>query len=147
MKRLLNYMMFIGIAIAAISCAEPEEPTASQQIVGTWVVSEYYVSGQSGGTNIIEKLVIERDENFIMEDDNGVLTVGQWSADDAALTLTPTEGSAITLSIVTLTRDKGHFIQNLSSPVIGDVEIRYLMNNLGERDYGFNPNNSDEFLD
>jgi hypothetical protein len=135
MKRLLNYMMFIGIATLAISCAEPEEPTSSQRIVGTWDVSEYYVSGQSGGANIIDRLIIERDGNFILEDDNGVLTVGTWSSTDTALTLTPTEGEAITLTIVTLTYRKGHFIQNLSSPTIGDIEIRYLMDNEGETDY------------
>jgi hypothetical protein len=135
MKRLLNYIMFIGIATLAISCAEPEEPTSSQRIVGTWDVSEYYVSGQSGGANIIDRLIIERDGNFILEDDNGVLTVGTWSSTDTALTLTPTEGEAITLTIVTLTYRKGHFIQNLSSPTIGDIEIRYLMDNEGETDY------------
>ena len=133
MKRLLNYIMFIGIATLAISCAEPEEPSVGNRIIGTWDVSEYFVSNQAGQNTIINRLIIERDGNFILEDANGVLTVGTWSADDAALTLTPNEGEAIVLNIVTLTYSKGHFIQNLSSPVIGDVEIRYLMNNSGER--------------
>jgi len=136
MKRLLNYMMFIGIATLAISCAEPEEPTSSQQIIGTWVVAEIYVQGQVEDGNLINRLIIERDGNFILEDGNEVLTVGTWSSDDSALTLTPAEGEAISLNIVTLTYSKGHFIQNLSSPILGDVEIRYLMDNIGEGNYG-----------
>lgn len=137
MKRLLNYMMFIGIATLAISCAEPQEPSSSQRVIGTWQVEDVYVQGQveNNGYLIIERLVIERDGNFILEDANGVLTVGTWSSDDAALTLTPAEGEALVLNIVTLTYTKGHFIQNLSSPILGDVEIRYLMENLGEIDY------------
>jgi hypothetical protein len=141
MKRLLNYIMFIGIATLAISCAEPEEPSVGNRVIGTWDVSEYFVSNQSGGSNIIDRLIIERDGNFILEDDNGVLTVGTWSASDAALTLNPTEGEAITLEIVSLTFAKAHFIQNLSSPVIGDVQIRYLMNNVGEVNYSFSSGN------
>ncbi|WMN12587.1 hypothetical protein QYS49_34000 [Marivirga salinae] len=135
MKRLLNYMMFIGIATLAISCAEPVEPSSSQRVIGTWSVEEVYVQGQVENGDLIERLVIERDGNFILQDGNGVLTVGSWSSDDAALTLTPVEGEAVVLNIVTLTYDKGHFTQNLSSPILGDVEIRYLMDNLGEQDY------------
>jgi hypothetical protein len=135
MKRLLNYMMFIGIATLAISCAEPVEPSSSQRVIGTWEVAEYYVQGQVDNGDLIERLVIERDGNFILEDGNGVLTVGTWSSDASSLTLTPTEGEAIVLTIVTLTYDKGHFIQNLSSPILGDVEIRYLMDNRGETNY------------
>lgn len=135
MKRLLNYMMFIGIATLAISCAEPQEPSSSQRVIGTWMVEEIYVQGQVENGDLIERLVVERDGNFILEDGNGVLTVGTWSSDDTALTLTPAEGEAIVLNIVTLTYTKGHFTQNLSSPILGDVEIRYLMENLGEIDY------------
>lgn len=128
-------MMFIGIATLAISCAEPVEPSSSQRVVGTWQVEEYYVQGQMDDGDLINKLIIERDGNFILEDGNGVLTVGTWSSDATSLTLNPTEGEAIVLTIVTLTYDKGHFVQNLSSPILGDVEIRYLLNNLGEIDY------------
>ena len=135
MKRLLNYMMFIGIATLAISCAEPVEPSSSQRVIGTWNVDDVYVQGQVENSQLIERLVIERDENFILEDGNGVLTVGTWSADDSAITLTPTEGSAIVLNIVTLTYTKGHFTQSLTSPILGDVEIRYLMTNVGEVNY------------
>ncbi|RUA37355.1 MAG: hypothetical protein DSY77_00935 [Bacteroidetes bacterium] len=135
MKRLLNYMMFIGIATLAISCAEPVEPSSSQRVVGTWEVAEYYVQGQVDNGDLIERLVIERDGNFVLEDGNGVLTVGTWSSDASSLTLNPTEGEAIVLTIVTLTYDKGHFVQNLSSPILGDVEIRYLMDNRGETNY------------
>jgi len=128
-------MMFIGIATLAISCAEPVEPSSSQRVVGTWEVAEYYVQGQVDNGDLIERLVIERDGNFVLEDGNGVLTVGTWSSDASSLTLNPTEGEAIVLTIVTLTYDKGHFVQNLSSPILGDVEIRYLMDNRGETNY------------
>jgi len=128
-------MMFIGIATLAISCAEPVEPSSSQRIIGSWEVEEVYVQGQVEEGDLINKLVIERDGNFILEDGNGVLSVGTWSSDDTALTLTPTEGTAVVLNIVTLTYTKGHFVQSLSSPILGDVEIRYLMNNQGEVDY------------
>ena len=135
MKRLLNYMMFIGIASLAISCAEPQEPSAGERVIGNWSVVEYYVQGQVDDGDLIDRLIIERDGNFILEDGNGVLTVVTWSADDTALTLSPAEGEAIVLNIVTLTYSKGHFIQNLSSPILGDVEIRYLLDNEGEGDY------------
>ncbi len=128
-------MMFIGIATLAISCAEPEEPSSSQRVIGTWNVEEAYVQGQVENSDLIDRLVIERDGNFILQDANGVLTVGSWSSGDSALTLTATEGSAIVLNIVTLTYTKGHFTQSLSSPILGDVEIRYLMDNQGEQDY------------
>lgn len=135
MKRLLNYIMFIGIATLAISCAEPQEPSSSQRVVGTWEVAEYYVQGQVDDSDLIDKLIIERDGNFILEDGNGVLTVGTWTSDADALTLTPTEGAAVVLNIVTLTYTKGHFVQSLTSPILGAVEIRYLMDNQGETDY------------
>ncbi|WP_296620791.1 lipocalin family protein [Marivirga sp.] len=128
-------MMFIGIATLAISCAEPVEPSSSQRVIGTWQVEEVYVQGQVENGDLIERLVIERDGNFILEDGNGVLTVGTWSSDDSSLTLSPAEGEATVLNIVTLTYTKGHFVHNLSSPILGDVEIRYLMENLGEIDY------------
>ncbi|MGM0581151.1 MAG: lipocalin family protein [Bacteroidota bacterium] len=138
MKRLLNYIMFIGIATLAISCAEPEEPASSQQVVGNWEVAEYYVEGQVENSNLIERLVIERDGNFILEDGNGVLTVGTWSASESAINLNPTEGEAIVLDIVTLTYNKAHVVQLINSPILGEVEIRYLMNRSDETFYSNN---------
>lgn len=135
MKRLLNYIMFIGIAGLAISCAEPAEPTVAQRVIGNWSIVEYYVQDQVENSDLIEKLIIERDENFILEDGNGVLTVGTWTSSENTLTLNPTEGEAIVLQIITLTYDKAHMVQDLSSPIVGDIQIRYLMNNNGEGNY------------
>ena len=135
MKRLLNYMMFIGIATLAISCAEPEAVTPnSSKVVGEWDVEDAYVSGQADSPDLITKLVIERDGSFVYEDNNGVLTVGTWSTSETALTLTGEgEGAqTIELQIELLTYTKGHFVHNLSSPLIGEVEIRYLMNKIND---------------
>jgi len=99
------------------------------------IIKLYDVHRDSHTGYLLDRLIIERDGNFILEDGNGVLTTGTWSADDTALTLSPAEGEAIVLNIVTLTFSKGHFIQNLSSPILGDVEIRYLLDNEGENDY------------
>lgn len=128
-------MMFIGIASLAISCAEPVEPTSSQQVVGTWEVAEYFVNGQVDEGNLIDRLVIESDGNFILVDGNRVLTVGTWTSSETAITLSPSEGEAITLEIVTLTYDKANVVQILNSPILGEVEIRYLMNRFDDKYY------------
>ena len=130
MRKFINYISVLGIALIAISCAEPEDPSTGKMVVGEWTVQDAYVSGQADDPNIISKLVIERDGNFILEDANGVLSTGTWSATEAALTLTGTnEGSETReLQIVTMTYSKAHFVQNISSSIAGDLEIRYLMN-------------------
>lgn len=126
MRKFINYIFVLGIAVIAISCAEPEAPSATNMAVGEWIAAETYVSGQVENSDLIERFILERDEKFILEDANGVLTVGTWSATNEVLTLTSTDGT-IDLSIETMTYNKAHFVQNLSSPLIGEVEIRYLM--------------------
>lgn len=79
--------------------------------------------------------MIESDGNFILVDGNRVLTVGTWTASETAITLNPTEGEAITLEIVTLTYEKAHVVQLLNSPILGEVEIRYLMNRFDDTNY------------
>jgi hypothetical protein len=49
--------------------------------------------------------------------------------------LSPTEGDSISLGIVTLTYNKAHMVQVVNSPILGEVEIRYLMNRSDETFY------------
>ncbi|MBK6267445.1 hypothetical protein JKA74_20585 [Marivirga sp. S37H4] len=137
MRKFINYIFVLGIALIAISCAKPEDPSTGKMVVGEWLVDEAYVSGQADDSDIIERLVIERDGNFVLEDANGVLSVGTWSATETALTLTGTgEGSETRdLQIVTMTYSKAHFVQNVSSSIAGDFEIRYLMNRFSGNNY------------
>ncbi|GAB3342454.1 hypothetical protein GCM10027429_32100 [Marivirga atlantica] len=131
MRKYFNYIIVLGIAVMAISCAEPENPTAARMAEGEWFTVETYVSGQVENSDLIERFILEQDGNFILEDGNGVLSVGTWSASDDMLTLSvadTTGGGAINLEIITMTYQKAHLVQNLSGGVLGDVEIRYLMN-------------------
>lgn len=131
MRKLINYIFVLGIAAIAISCAEPEDPTAARMAEGEWFAVETYVSGQVENSDLIERFILERDGNFVLQDGNGVLTTGTWSATNDILSLATadtTSTGSIDLEIVTMTYRKAHLVQNLSSPLIGDVEIRYLMN-------------------
>ncbi|MFQ3213218.1 MAG: hypothetical protein ACJAT1_000473 [Marivirga sp.] len=133
MRKFINYIFVLGIALAAISCAEPEAPTAAQMAEGEWFVSENYVSGQTNSA-LISRFILERDGNFVLEDVNSVLTTGTWTATDNSISLITADGT-IDFTIITMTYTKAHLIQSLSSPLIGDVEITYLMNKGNANDY------------
>lgn len=114
----------------AISCASPEDPTPTTMAYGSWYVDEYYVNGQEEGTSaIMERFYLERDGSFLLEDQNGFLTVGTWAATETSLTLTGEGDSGVyEFGIVYQSRTKMQLIQSIASPTAGTIEIRYLMN-------------------
>ena len=129
------------MALIAFSCVSPEAPTPTNQLYGDWDVDEFYINGQGDNDDIIERLTFERDNTFLLEDLNGFLTVGTFSSTSEQLTLTATTaidtaGNPTTenriFSIVFQTSEKMHLLEDLSSPTIGDLQIRYLMNKSGD---------------
>ncbi len=127
--RIFNYIIVASMAIMALACAEPEQPTATQMAIGNWEVAEYYVNGQTDGSSVINRFTLERDGSFILEDNNGILFAGTWTATDTQLTLTQTGdgGQVFDFTIVFQSYTKMQLLQVISSPSAGDIEIRYLM--------------------
>ena len=117
-------------AMIAVSCAEPEDFTAgNNKPYGSWAVAEFYVNGQTDGSGLLSRFVLERDGNFILEDNNGVVFVGNWESTDTSLTLTESGDSTsqvFSYDIITATSNKMHLVQSIESL---DLEVRYLMNN------------------
>ncbi|WP_421871459.1 hypothetical protein [Marinoscillum sp.] len=135
MRKILSYIMITGMAAFAISCAEPVEPTPTNMSYGDWVVTEYYVNGQAAGSGgstssplVFERFTLERDDSFVLTDDNGFVYVGDWVATDTNLTLTAEDGTIFDFEIVFQSYDKLHLLQTISSPTAGEIQVRYLMN-------------------
>ena len=129
MKRIFNYVIIAGLALLAYACTSPENPTPTQMGPGNWTVDEFYVNGQSNGASIIQRMTLERDFSFILEDNNSIIFVGTWAtANNTSLTLTADDGTIFSFTIVFMTYDKMQVVQTISSPTAGDIEIRYLMN-------------------
>jgi len=115
--------------MAAISCVNPEDPTPANQLVGQWGVDEFFVDGQSDGSGVIDRFTLERDNSFVLQDDNGLIFVGSWTSTDTSLTLTAEDGTIFSFEIVFLSYTKMQIVQNITNPTIGTISIRYLMNN------------------
>lgn len=130
MNRLFNYIALTGIVIMTISCATPENPSPTTMSYGDWEVAEFFVNGQSDGSGIISRFTLERDGTFILEDNNSILFVGTWVATESRLTLTEAGdgGTVFDFEIVYQSFSKMQLLQTISSPTIGDIAIRYLMN-------------------
>ncbi len=135
MRKILSYIMITGMALYAISCAEPVEPTSTNMSYGDWVVTEYYVNGQAAGsggstssTLVFDRFTLERDDSFVLTDDNGFVYVGNWVATDTNLTLTAEDSTVFDFAIVFQSYEKLHLLQTISNPTAGDIQIRYLMN-------------------
>ena len=130
MKAIFNYVLLLGIVLGAISCASPEDPTAADRLVGRWEVIEYYVDGQSQDNllDAFDRFVLERDGSFLLEDENALVTVGTWDATDTSLTLSGSDGSSRQFTIEFISFEKMQIVQTISSPTIGTIELRYLMN-------------------
>ncbi len=128
MNRLLNYIIIAGMAILAISCADPEDPTPTKMSYGEWYVDQYFVDGQASSGSVIDRFTLERDDSFILVDNNDFVTVGTWMADETSLTLSGSDGSSLVFSIVFQSYNKMHLVQTIESPSAGTIEIRYLMN-------------------
>lgn len=126
------------MALFAISCAEPEQPTPTNMSYGNWRVVEYYVNGQAAGSGsyiVFDRFTLERDDSFVLEDDNGFVYVGDWVASGTSLTLTADDGTVFSFEIVYQTYDKLHLLQTITSPTIGDIQIRYLLNHASADSY------------
>ncbi|HCX23612.1 MAG: hypothetical protein CMB80_28330 [Flammeovirgaceae bacterium] len=118
------------MALFAISCAEPVQPTPTNMSYGDWSVVEVYVDGQaetSYSGSLFERFTLERDDTFIVVDRNGLAYVGTWVATDTSLTLTADDGTVFSFTIVFQSYEKLHLLQTISSPTAGDIVIRYLM--------------------
>lgn len=136
MKNLLSYIIISGVVILAISCAEPENPSATNMSYGAWEVIEYYVDGiDAGGNSVIDRFHLERDGSFILEDENGVVNIGTWTADDSNLTLSGLDSTStgFDFSIVYQSYTKMHLLQNNTNPAVG--EIRYLLDKYSDGSY------------
>lgn len=130
MKSIYNFIVILGIAVMAISCAAPEDPTPGNQVIGDWSVEEYFVNGESeNSAGAIDRMTLERDGSFIVVDDNGLITVGSYEATETSLVLTDDAGAvAYSFEVVFQTYEKMQLLQTITSPTVGDLVIRYLMN-------------------
>jgi hypothetical protein len=131
MKRIINNIFLAGVLLIAYSCAEPTNPTPTEMVPGNWEVVEFYVNGQTNGSNIFRRFILERDNSFVLEDTNGILFAGDWNATADALTLNATDGTAFNFSIIFISYDKMQLVQTISSPTAGELEIRYLLDRDG----------------
>lgn len=140
MKRYINRLSIIVVLAVMAGCAEPADPSAIGRTYGDWYVVEYYVNGQaaeeysSDGFIAFDRFTLERDGSFILEDVNGFVYVGTWTATSETLTLVEEGegGTTFDFSIVYQTFQKIHLTQVISSPTAGDIELRYLMNKLSD---------------
>jgi hypothetical protein len=125
----LNKIILAGMmALLAVSCTEPELATPSTLSYGDWDVVEFYVDGQSNGASVIERFTLDRNDTFVLEDQNGILTSGTWTVSETALTLTGSNGSTFAFTIIFQSRDKMHLTQTISNPTVGSFIITYLVN-------------------
>ncbi len=129
MKKLIFiYTMIFGMAAFAISCAEPEEPTPANQLFGSWTVVDLFVNGQQNDGGTLDRFFLERDNTFLLEDDNDVLFVGTWTATADRLTLTAEDGTVFDFEIELLSFTRLQVEQTVNNPTTGNLSIRYLMN-------------------
>lgn len=132
MKKIINSIILAGVLLLAYSCAEPTEPTPTEMAPGQWEVVEFYVNGQTDGVSIFDRFFLERDGTFILEDENGIFFGGDWTADSSTLTLTASDGTTFTFSIIFMSYEKMQLVQTISNPTAGDLEIRYLLDREGD---------------
>ena len=140
MKSILNYIMITGMTILVISCATPEDPTPTKMAYGDWEVNETFVNGQANPGTIFKRFTLERDQSYVLVDDNDFISVGEWIATETNLTLTEAgagsdstaaDGAVYDFSIVFQSYEKMQLLQTIASPSAGDIEIRYFMNRDG----------------
>ena len=124
-------MMLAGVVILSYSCASTTAPTNAEMMPGNWVVDEFYVNGQTNGSSIFSRFILERDGSFVLEDDNGILFAGTWSASASNLTLNASDGTVFDFAIVYMAFSKMQLVQTLSGGSAGSLEIRYLLNRSG----------------
>lgn len=128
MKRVLNMMILAGVILFAYSCAETKDPTTMEMLPGKWEVAQYYVGGQKvGSTAVFQKFILERNNKFLLEDENSLVFVGDWSATDTELKLTATDGTEFVFIIEIAQYNKMQLVQKIKN-VDTDLEIRYLLN-------------------
>ncbi|MFY0651900.1 MAG: hypothetical protein JXQ96_07700 [Cyclobacteriaceae bacterium] len=124
----LNKIMIAGMmAILAVACASPEAATPGSMAYGDWEVVEFYVDGQSNGVTAIDRFTLDRNDTFVLEDANGILTSGAWSATENSLTLSGSNGVTFAFAIVFQSRTKMHLTQTISNPTVGSFTITYLL--------------------
>lgn len=117
----------------ASSCTEPADPTPTKMAYGDWAVQEVYVNGQANPPNntVISRFTLERDDSYVLVDNNGFISVGTWTATETNLTLseadTTSGGMVYDFSIIFQSYEKMHLVQTISNPTAGDIQIRYLM--------------------
>jgi|21_taG_2_1085346.scaffolds.fasta_scaffold06349_2 hypothetical protein len=116
------------MALVAVACADPEDPSPTKMAYGDWYVLEVYVNDQVNPSDVIQRFTLERDGSYILVDENEFATVGTWVATDAALTLSGADGSVMDFTIEFQSYQKMRLLQTIESPSAGTIEIRYLMN-------------------
>ena len=146
MNKLFSYLIIAVIAIMAISCADPEQPTPTNMAAGEWGGEDLYTNGQDPGSSAsIDRLFLERNNTFLLEDANGILITGTWDATDTNLTLTEagaspgdttgTAGAVLNFEIVYQSYFKMQLRQTITNPTAGDFVITYLMDRIGDGTY------------
>lgn len=123
--------MLAGVVILSYSCATTTVPTNAEMAPGNWIVDEFYVNGQTNGSSIFRRFILERDGSFVLEDDNGILFAGDWNATSSNLTLSASDGTVFDFAIVYMAFDKMQLVQTITGGSAGDLEIRYLLNRSG----------------
>ena len=120
------------MALMAVSCAEPEPATPSSLAYGNWEVAEFYIDGQSNGSIVIDRFTLDKNDTFVLEDSNGILTAGSWTITETALTLTGSNGTTFAFTIAFQLIDKMNLTQTITNPTVGSFTITYLVNKAGD---------------
>lgn len=130
--------MLAGVVILSYSCATTTAPTNSEMAAGNWEVVEFYVNGQTNGSNIFTRFILERDGSFVLEDQNGLVFVGSagsWAATGTNLTLNASDGTVFDFVIAYISYNKMQVVQTIAGSNSGDLEIRYLLDRNGSNTY------------
>ncbi len=138
MNKLYNYIILTGVVLLAISCTVPVDPTPTKMAFGDWSVSETFVNGQVNDGTVFTRFTLERDMSYVLVDNNGFISVGEWTATETNLTLSESDttsgGIVYDFGIVFQSFEKMQLLQTIASPSAGDIEIRYFMNRNGSGD-------------
>ena len=134
-----------------LSCAKVNEVASDEMILGSWELVEFFVNDELEWTNgvstslsigssttylpgnsIINRLTFERNKDFIIVDENEIVTTGTWSVADNNLILTDEAGvDVFNFSIIFHTFEKIHLLQEIDNPTTGPLSLRYLLNSSG----------------
>lgn len=130
MNKFRNLILVLAVLFFANACAEPDDATPTQMVIGEWMVENVIANGQVNlpdqALNLESKLYLDYNESFMFVNINGLGDAGTWTATEDALTLSGREGDH-TYDIIFVDWDKLHIHRSFSIGAGGEVELRYML--------------------